>query len=306
MSEELDGIPDSAEFFRELEGIQIVDDLSLKVILEATEARINEEGWDQRPVLAFVRGNDMGAETAQLVLPDEVAANFPHHFPRFANDLVTYVGTHRDGGPYAEWIKALQEEFLGPSFQGVVLSVERWSVREPNREADPSAWAKWKDDYANGRLHEREDRVENRITALLTPDSDFHQVARNRGGEPKYLFTSGEGWEFGQFGMIPEALRTLMRALVALQFLSGLVNEETSAYWTAEYHKAKEGGYLLEEPGRGRNESRLHRRRVHHCSHLGNGDRGHRRIRRQLGQRGPEERLLSSAPHHLQTVHLGA
>lgn len=233
-----EGFPTTEEFFGSMPGFEVVEELSLQTILESTEKTLNERGWDRPPVLAFVRGNDLGAETSELVLPPLVAEDLPTHFPRFAIELLKYIGYHRTGGPDADFIKILQEEFLGPSFQGIILSSEGWTVNEPDKETEPVKWAEWRQAYEHSKFHEHPDRIEARITALLTPEGDYHQVYRIRDKEPLYTETSGENWVEGQNGAIPEAMRMLMLACITLQMLQGLVNDTATAYWKNDMRQA--------------------------------------------------------------------
>lgn len=230
--------PNAEEFFGNMPGFEVVEELSIQTILESTERTLNERGWDRPPVLAFVRGNDLGAETSELVLPPVVAEDLPTHFPRFAIELLKYIGYHRTGGPDAEFIKILQEEFLGPSFQGIILSSEGWTVDQPDKETEPAKWAEWQHAYEHGKFHEHPDRIEARMTALLTPEGDYHQIYRLRDKEPVYTETSGKDWEEGQQGAIPEAMRMFMLACITLQMFQGLVNEGATTYWKNDMRKS--------------------------------------------------------------------
>jgi hypothetical protein len=154
--------------------------------------------------------------------------------------MAQYINVYGTGGPYGEFLTTLQEDFLGPAFQGIILSTEGWTVLEPNKDAEPDKWVEWDKAYREGRFHEHQDRVETRITALITPESDFYHLTRVRDGETKYAFQSGENWTYGQMGAIPETLRLLMRCCVSLQALQGLVNDATTAYWVKETQKLKD------------------------------------------------------------------
>lgn len=233
--------PSARTFFGEdVPNMAVVDDLSFETIVSSIEEKIDKEGWDQAPTLAFIRGNELGAETLQLMMPDEINENFSDEFPRFVNQLMEYIITHRAEGPHSDFVRMLQENFLGPSFQGILLSTEGWTVPEPNKESEPEKWAQWRRAVDEGLFHQHEDRVEVRVTVLLTCVSDMYQVKRIRGEEPEQGFADGENWEWGKFGSITELLRVFMRACIAMNLLQGLADERVTEYWQREYERARQ------------------------------------------------------------------
>lgn len=253
--EEILGVKDSREFFGDdLPKLHIVETLDFEHILRSAEEQVNKGGWDQPPMMLFLRANDVGAELLQLDMPPDMASNFPQEFGRYVKQLMDYITEFRDKGPYEDHIKSLQNDFLGPAFQAIIVSTEGWSVPEPN-PLDVEAWKAWKQAAADGTFHEREDRVETRITALLTTVSDFCVIKRDRESDQiDYLTVPGEDWEWGAQGGVVEMMRIFMRACIALNVLQGLMNEEVKDYWNREYQRAEQwarehpNGLTGEEP----------------------------------------------------------
>lgn len=227
------------EFFGDDLGTEtaVVDEMSYPAILRSTEARIEEGGWDQPPIVGTMRGNELGAEVGQLLLPDEINENFPIAFPRFVLDLTRYINKFGVEGEHAPFLRTLQTDFLGPTFQGVFMSSEGWTVLEPDRDTEPEKWTEWERAQRVQEFHIHPDRIETRITMFITPNSDVYWITRNRGEEPQEFHVGGEEWVDGQLGMLSEFLRGFLRACIALNYLQGLGNDEVAAYWARQAAK---------------------------------------------------------------------
>lgn len=254
--EKILGTEDVREFFGDdSPHLRTVDVLDAESILRSLEEQVESNGWDQPPVLLFLRATDVGAELLQFEIPDEMVANFPVEFGRFVQQLMEYIAQYRDEGPHAQFVKALQDQFLGASFQGIILSTEGWTVAEPDH-SDTEALAAWRDAARRGAFHEHPERVEMRITTLLTTLSDFHVIKRVRDAADsvEYAMVSGNDWEWGAQGSIAEALRIFVRACIALNYLKGWTNDEISAYWSQEYERAQK--WALEQQGKPEGEEK--------------------------------------------------
>ena len=236
--EDILGAKNVQEFFGEPDSkVTMVDVLDFESILRALEEKINAGGWEQKPSLLVLRGNEIGAELLQFELPPEMVENFPRGFAGFTTELTHYIAKHRDGGPNAEFIQMLQQEYLGPAFQAIVVSTEGWTVPEPDPD-NAEQWAEWRKAANEGNFHEHPDRIELRVTALLSTVSDFHVIKRDRNDSIDYLMVPGKDWELGAQGGMTEVMRALIRAFVGLNLLQGLSNKEITDYWQGEYLKA--------------------------------------------------------------------
>lgn len=213
------------------------DELGLTDTVKLVEEKINEGGWDQRPIVATILGTSLGAEILGMDLPEEIADNFGIAFPALVNEMVRLLWEHKPGDELVPLLQGMMDEAVGGGFQGILMSVEGWGMSEPDKEKEPELHAAFEKARLEGNFAAYPRSVEARDTWIVSPVSEMFWVHRNRGQEPEYTRISGEQWHQFRYGRLIEASRNYLRVLLTLMQMKGLTNDAVTEYWKKEHER---------------------------------------------------------------------
>lgn len=207
--------------------IVVLNDSSSEAILKVTEERINSEGWDQKPQVCIVSMNDGIGAVEQIPLPEECYEDFVNGFHAFAIALATIIWADRNADEYPPWVESLKNDVLGPSFHAVLISVEGWTVKEPDAEKEPEKWAEYAAAAMSHGFHKHEERIEVRHTFMVSAKRELNWVMRLRDQEPQ----SGAGKDFPLGGRLVHITEGFVASMIALLLHRGLINQEVLNAW---------------------------------------------------------------------------
>jgi len=240
MSEDYEHVPELEEAL----GTQVVkvEEISYEKVVFVVEAEINEQGWDQYPLVAFLIGDENAAQVVAFPMPKPVLEYFADAFPMLVQHMADFLRSYNPRGdePLPPMMQTIIDDVLGYGFVGILFSLEGWTVPEPDKDTEPEKHEEWQKARRENTFHEHDDRIETRQTFIVTPISDFYWLGRLRGEKPSYQFISGDNWEPFSRGMVVETARNFMRVILTLQMLKGLVSDEVLDYWHRDLQRTKD------------------------------------------------------------------
>lgn len=178
----------------------------IKQILKSTEQQIDDEGWDQPPMVAVlyagVEPEDSTAGTGTLWLTELPIPDFLKHDLREAMPVLTTL--------YSTVLKdqIVDNEHTKPI--GVLLSTEAWMLRMPKDvEEIPDSY---REAQQNRTIHEHPDRTEVRQVTVCMRNGQLMAAFRVRGEEAE-VRVDGED-EFHLHGHMVDCLRRFAVAVL--------------------------------------------------------------------------------------------
>lgn len=174
--------------------------------LRHIEAHVDKGGWDQRPMFYAIEQVVLAEELdiAQLSfktipMPYQVFDDASTHLPELTAALEVH-DTHWGEDPMLDQMTIdIHKGFLTPSFIGVAMIFEGWSIQSGGDVTQEEAMQVSR----NRMVHLHPNRVESRTAIALISDGTAASLIRIRGEEP-------EAQRFDELqGRIPSALGDL-------------------------------------------------------------------------------------------------
>jgi hypothetical protein len=207
--------------------VVVMNDGGPEAVLRATEERINAGGWDQRPKICIVSGNENMAAVEEIQVPDEVTDNFFVGFPTFVSVMSELIWENRRQKTFPGLIQHIRDNILGPSFYGVLVTFEGWAVSEPDPIKEPEKWADFVVAAVTaGGLSTHPDRVETRWTIMMAANKQAIGIMRRRDQGIEYRDNINN-----PKNPVLRAMMTFLGSLLALMIHKGLTNDEIFKHW---------------------------------------------------------------------------
>lgn len=196
----------------------LVFDTPNEQMMRQLEAHINEGGWDAKPSwFVMLMKESVGLAVMDIPwFPDPLYEDPPTQLPGFSQWLEGYF----ERGD-TDWMKKVFAQVVDPSFAGLALFVEAWSVKMPKDEVtDGSESPQEVEDrmraYLDGKTpSQHPERVEVRVGVSYGTDGSIGMIIRERGETPMYTFFSPDEKEYAyaSYGRLPESMGVLVRQI---------------------------------------------------------------------------------------------
>lgn len=181
----------------------------LQTALQAVEADLETEGWDQPPGFYVVIENDEVVGLEQIDMPEHFYDHPPSVLPQL---YALLVDTDDQLGVAA---RHHFRQILNRGFAGLALTWEGWTVPTPEDESSPE-FAAWTRAQQNNEFHLHPDRSEERWVSAFMVNGREVGTRRIRGEFPATFEINEPGGETPQFGRIPTAMRGLVKVFKGL------------------------------------------------------------------------------------------
>lgn len=225
----------------DFENVIGIDGAGPEAALRAAEERIHQEGWDQKPKLCIISGNEAMAALEEISLSEDVTDDFVTGFPAFVTAFAAVMWETRRDPEFPGLIGAIQNEILGPSFYGILVTYEGWTVRPPDAAKDPEKWVEFAKAVRSGNLRDHPDRVEIRNTVMMSAGKKAYGILRYRDGEIVYAEEQSIDNPMFLENPITRAMVFFLGLLIGLMIHKGLVNEQILKEWEKEFKFKRKG-----------------------------------------------------------------